>query len=162
MSRSTHDARVSGRASTGTAARACASSRSVAPVGARSCEARALLALAGASLVASSGAATGAERTRDRALRRGWTRNDALKQLGTRFAEAGGWEASYAAPKKCTSKHFKPVMAPRLADLCARQGDVAGAREVIATIPGGETKGARALVDVLCVLAGAAAYVWSG
>ncbi|MFO0606215.1 MAG: hypothetical protein U0324_23780 [Polyangiales bacterium] len=84
----------------------------------------------------------------------GWTRNFALQKIGNSAADGDAWAPSFAALRKCTSKHYKPQVASRLASLYARAGDPAGVRAVLAHVPATELKGLMAGSDALHVLAG--------
>jgi hypothetical protein len=62
----------------------------------------------------------------------GYTRGEAVKQLGARAADAGLWSPALTLQRKSTSKYEKQTIARPLSRCYARAGDFAGALAVIA------------------------------
>jgi hypothetical protein len=84
----------------------------------------------------------------------GYTRSDAVKQLGARAADAGCWSPAMTLLRKSTSKYEKQVIARPLARCYARAGDFAGALAVIAMSDFDPLHAAMAWTDLIAEAAG--------
>ena len=84
----------------------------------------------------------------------GYTRGDAVIQLGRRAADAGCWSPAMTLLRKSTSKYEKRIIARALARCYARAGDFAGALGVVAMGDADPQHTAMACTDLIAEAAG--------